>query len=511
MRYSEQSLPVGVVSAPLSTLDADVVVVPAFEGEVTGLAPVLDGAAGGRVSAAFESREFSGKPGTIFITPCSATDWRAARLMLVGAGNRIGFDTAQLRRTAVTAALASRDRRWRRVVFALPAVLPLADEAQAAAEGLTLAAHYSGIYKSDADAKPVTIEGLIALPEQMDPDACDAAGRAAARGYILAACSNLARALANEPANVMTPRAFAEIATQIAAESGLKADVLDEDRLSGLNMGLLLGVARGSVEPPRMVVLRYEPARPATPAVLGLVGKGVTFDTGGISIKPSDRMHLMKTDMSGGAAVVAAMKAIAALKPDVTVVGVVPLVENMPGGRAMRPGDVVRSAEGKTVEVLDTDAEGRLILADALWYARQLGATHLVDVATLTGAIGIALGRTTTGLFGSPDSWVALVGRTANRAGDRAWALPLFEDYREQLRSDIADLSNIGGRPAGSITAAMFLKEFTGGLPWAHLDIAWTAWAEEAQPWQPKGPTGVAVRTLAELACTFEEWPATPA
>jgi leucyl aminopeptidase len=396
-------------------------------------------------------------------------------------------------------------------VFLLPAVLALTDEAQSAAEGLTLAAHYAGIYKSDADAKPVTIEHLIALPESAPADDCPPAERSAARGYILAACSNLARSLANEPANVMTPRAFAEIAVTIAAESGLKADVLDEERLSGLNMGLLLGVARGSAEPPRMIVLRYEPARPATKAVLGLVGKGVTFDTGGISLKDPERMHLMKTDMSGGAAVLAAMKAIAALKPDIAVVGVVPLVENMPGGRAMRPGDVVRGAEGKTVEVLDTDAEGRLILADALWYARQLGATHLIDVATLTGAVGIALGRTTTGLFGSPDSWVSLVGRTANRAGDRAWAMPIFEDYREQLRSDIADLANIGGRPAGSITAALFLKEFTGGLPWAHLDIAWTAWADEAQPWQPKGPTGVAVRTLAELACTFEEWPSLPA
>jgi leucyl aminopeptidase len=510
MRYSEQSLPVGVVSAPLAALDADVVVVPAFEGEAAALA-ALDVAAGGRIGPAFESREFAGKPGTIFLTPCSAADWRATRFMLVGAGSRGGFDTAQLRRAAATAALASRERRWRRVAFSLPGVLPMTDEAQSAAEGLTLAAHYSGIYKTDEESRPVTIECLMALPDQTPAEMFSAAERAAARGYILAACSNLARSLANEPANVITPRTFAEIATQIAAESGLKADVLDEDRLSGLNMGLLLGVARGSAEPPRMVVLRYEPARPATKAVLGLVGKGVTFDTGGISIKPSDRMHLMKTDMSGGAAVIAAMKAVAALKPEVTVVGVVPLVENMPGGRAMRPGDVVRSAEGKTVEVLDTDAEGRLILADALWYARQLGATHLVDVATLTGAIGIALGRSTTGLFGGPDSWVALVGRTANRAGDRAWALPLFEDYREQLRSDIADLANIGGRPAGSITAALFLKEFTGGLPWAHLDIAWTAWAEEAQPWQPKGPTGVAVRTMAELACTFEEWPAPPA
>ena len=204
------------------------------------------------------------------------------------------------------------------------------------------------------------------------------------------------------------------------------------------------------------------------------------------------------------------MKAIAALKPDVAVVGVVPLVENMPGGRAMRPGDVVRSAEGKTVEVLDTDAEGRLILADALWYARQLGATHLVDVATLTGAIGIALGRTTTGLFGCPDGWVAQVGRTANRAGDRAWALPLFDDYREQLRSDIADLANIGGRPAGSITAALFLKEFTGGLPWAHLDIAWhrvgrggaavAAQGADRRCRPDAGGTGVRVRGLAGSA-----------
>ena len=511
MRYSEQSLPVAVVPGPLQALEADVVAVPAFEGEGAAAAGVLDGAAGGRVAAAIDSREFTGKLGTIFVTPCLAPGWRLQRIMLVGAGKRGGCDMTAVRRTAATALLASRERRWRRLVFSLPAVLPMADEAQAAAEGLTLAAHYTGIYKSDADARPTAVESLITLPEAASTEDAASAARAASRGYILAACSNLARSLANEPANVVTPRAFAEIAIQIAAESGLKVDVLDEERLSGLNMGLLLGVARGSAESPRLVVLRYEPARPASASVLGLVGKGVTFDTGGISLKDPERMHLMKTDMSGGAAVLAAMKAIAALKPAVAVAGVVPLVENMPGSRAMRPGDVVRGAEGKTVEVLDTDAEGRLILADALWYARQIGATHLVDVATLTGAVGIALGRTTTGLFGCPDSWVSLVGRTANRAGDRAWALPTFDDYREQLRSDIADLANVGGRPAGAITAALFLKEFTGGVPWAHLDIAWTAWADEAQPWQPKGPTGVAVRTLAELACTFEEWPARPA
>jgi leucyl aminopeptidase len=241
------------------------------------------------------------------------------------------------------------------------------------------------------------------------------------------------------------------------------------------------------------------------------VGKGVTFDTGGISIKTANRMHLMKTDMSGGAAVLGAMKAIAALKPDIPVIGVIPLAENMPDGRAARPGDVVRSAEGLTVEILDTDAEGRLLLGDALWYAAYLGATHLVDVATLTGACVVALGDSTTGLFGSPDWWAHCVHRVTERTGDRSWIMPLFEDYKEHLRSDIADLANVGGRSAGAITAAMFLKEFTSGLPWVHLDIAGTCWADEAQPYQSKGPTGVAVRTLAELALSAQDWQPRPA
>jgi leucyl aminopeptidase len=211
-------------------------------------------------------------------------------------------------------------------------------------------------------------------------------------------------------------------------------------------------------------------------------------------------MERMKDDMAGGAAVACAMRAIALLEAPMRVIGVVPATENMPGGRAIKPGDILRSAEGKTVEVINTDAEGRLILGDGLWYARRLGATHLVDVATLTGACVVALGKVTSGLFGAPDAWVEQVRRVANRAGDRVWPLPLFEDYRDQLKSDIADFTNTGGRPAGSITAAMFLQEFSGGLPWVHLDIAGTAWAEEAKPYLPKGASGVAVRTLASLA-----------
>jgi len=240
--------------------------------------------------------------------------------------------------------------------------------------------------------------------------------------------------------------------------------------------------------------------------VLGLVGKGITFDSGGISIKPADGMERMKDDMSGGAAVIAAMRAIAALGAPIRVLGIVPATENMPGGKALKPGDILTGANGTTVEVVNTDAEGRLVLGDALWYARELGATHLVDIATLTGACVVALGKITTGLFGAPTPWVELVRRVADRAGDRCWPLPLFDEYADQIRSDIGDLINSGGRPAGAVTAAMFLKNFAGAGPWAHLDIAGTAWAEDPRPFQPKGPTGVGVRTLAELAFSSGSW-----
>jgi leucyl aminopeptidase len=282
--------------------------------------------------------------------------------------------------------------------------------------------------------------------------------------------------------------------------------VLDETRIAELKMGLLLSIAQGSQEPPRVLVLRHEPAGAVSNVTLGLVGKGITFDTGGISIKPADNMDKMKDDMSGGAAVIAAMAAIARLNLPVRCLGVVPMTENMPGGRAIKPGDVVTSAEGKTVEILNTDAEGRLVLGDALWYARQLGATHLIDLATLTGACVVALGKTTSGLFGRPQVWVDRVLEATRRAGDRSWPMPIFDDYKEQLKSEIADFTNTGGRPGGAITGALFIKEFAGELPWVHLDIAGTAWAEEAKPYQPKGATGVGVRTLVELALGVPAW-----
>jgi leucyl aminopeptidase len=286
----------------------------------------------------------------------------------------------------------------------------------------------------------------------------------------------------------------------------LKVEVLDEPNIAALKMGMLLGVARGSQEPPRVVVLSHEPKKASKNVVLGLVGKGITFDTGGISIKPADNMDKMKDDMSGGAAVLCAMSAIARLKLPVRCIAVIPMTENMPGGRAVKPGDVLISAEGKTVEILNTDAEGRLVLGDGLWLARQRGATHLVDVATLTGACVVALGKTTSGLFGTPAAWVEDVRRASERAGDRSWPMPVFDDYKDQIKSEIADLSNTGGRPGGAITAALFIKEFAGDLPWVHMDIAGTAWAEEAKPYQPKGATGVGVRTLVELARDAAVW-----
>jgi leucyl aminopeptidase len=377
------------------------------------------------------------------------------------------------------------------------------DLAQAAAEGLTLSEFNGGSYKTVEPAPPPASAWTIAAPGST-PDVLSRVSDAVTRGRILGEASNLARDLANEPGNTLTPREFAKRAAAIASDAGVRVEILDENKIAELGMGLLLGVARGSSEPPRLIVFRYDPPGAPEKPVLGLVGKGITFDTGGISIKPAEGMERMKDDMSGGAAVACAMRAIAQLQAPMRVIGVVPTTENMPGGRAIKPGDILTSAAGKTVEVINTDAEGRLILGDGLWYARQLGATHLVDVATLTGAVVVALGKTTSGLFGAPDDWVERVRKVADRAGDRAWPLPLYDDYREQLKSEIADMMNTGGRPAGSITAAMFLKEFTDNLPWVHMDIAGTAWVDDAKPYLPKGPSGVAVRTLAELA--FEKF-----
>ncbi len=501
MLSAPASAPVVCTDRPFSAVDVELVLVPWFKDDTPASIDGLDGATGGEVSRALARGELDGALYDLFVTPCTDPAWHARRVALVGAGTRDACGTDVLRRVAVAAGLAARQRHAARAAFLVRGRGDARALAQAACEGLTLSEFYGGSYKTTEPAPPDTPAWTIVTSNDA---AAGAVREAVARGRVLGEASNLARGLANEPGNTLTPREFASRASAIASSGGASVEVLDEHRIESLGMGLLLGVARGSSEPPRLMVFRHDPpGAPQTP-VLGLVGKGITFDTGGISIKPAEGMERMKDDMAGGAAVACAMRAIGLLHAPMRVIGIVPATENMPGGRAVKPGDILKSAEGKTVEVINTDAEGRLILGDGLWYARQLGATHLVDVATLTGACVVALGKVTSGLFGTPEPWVEQVRRVALAAGDRVWPMPLFDDYRDQLTSEIADFTNTGGRPAGSITAAMFLKEFTGGLPWAHLDIAGTAWAEDSKPYLPKGPSGVAVRTLASLA--FEKF-----
>lgn len=478
----------------------DMLFVPVFqEDDRLDDLPGLDEASSGEIGRARAGGEFRGRPFEFFLTPSVSGGWKAKRFALVGAGLRSEADPERLRRLAASCAYTAQLRSVGSVGVVVRRGLDAALAARATADGLCLAEYDVASYKRPADRANRAADRIVIVAPEADGRSVAAAVR---QGRTIGEAANFARALANEPGNVLTPREFAERVASAATKAGLGVDVLDETRIRALGMGLLLGVAQGSAEPPRLVVLRHEPKGASAAPLLGLVGKGITFDTGGISIKPSEGMERMKDDMTGGASVAAAMCAIAALGGPHRVLAVIPMSENMPGGKAIRPGDVLTGASGKTVEIINTDAEGRLILGDALSYAQSLGATHLVDVATLTGACTIALGKTVSGLFGSSPAWVESVAAAAARAGDRVWPLPIDGDYRELLRSEIADMVNSAGRAAGAITAACFLREFVDDRPWAHLDIAGTAWQEERKPYQPKGPTGVAVRTLIELGLT---------
>jgi len=371
------------------------------------------------------------------------------------------------------------------------------DYGSAALEGAILGDYEPDRYKTGDDKKAADSFAVVAQPAP----GLEAAAR---RGQILGEAQNFTRSLVNEPGNRLTPAKMAEAARRMASEFHLECEVLETAQMQALGMGALLGVAQGSAEPPALIVVRYRPETPGGAAHLGLVGKGVTFDTGGISIKPADGMEKMKYDMAGGAAMLGAMRAIAQLRPPIAVTAFIPCVENMPGSRAQRPGDIVTAMSGKSIEVVNTDAEGRLILADALTYARRQGCTHLVDAATLTGAIVVALGHLNIGLFANDDGLRDRVLAAAKSEGERMWAMPLEDDYKEYLKSAFADLANVGGRWGGAITAAIFLKEFAEDTPWVHLDIAGTAWLDDSKPYLAKGPTGVPVRTLARLAMDWK-------
>ena len=377
---------------------------------------------------------------------------------------------------------------------------------QAIAEGTLL-----GLYRFDSYLSSNGEEGHAEFEElvivDQDSDRVDAIGTGVTNGQITAEGAILARNMVNEPANVMTPAHMAEMARRVADSEGLSFAVLEESEMREMGMGALLGVAQGSDQPPKLIVLGYkgDPDHPENN--LGLVGKGITFDTGGISLKQAGGMESMKGDMAGGASVIAAMQIIGRVKPKINVTGIIAATENMPSGSAQRPGDVVRVMNGKTIEVINTDAEGRLVLADALCYARNQGLTRLVDVATLTGAIVTTLGKACTGVMGNDQSLVDQVTAAGGDTGEKYWQLPMFDEYKDLIKSDVADMKNTGGRQAGSISAAFLLSEFVEGAAWVHLDIAGTSTAERTKGYQVKGATGVPARTLAQLACRLAEGP----
>jgi leucyl aminopeptidase len=463
------------------------VTVATNDGAVTAAA--ADIIAGGEVSGKLFEATLLHRPAKV----------KAKRLLLLGGGKTKNFTSSELRKLAGAAVRFLKPKGIRSLAFVAPEGVASEEAVKAIVEGAFVGDFDPDTYRSDRKDQAVDAVTVVARGDQARLQ------KPLEEARVVGESQNLTRELANEPSNRMTPTILAERARKMAQEVGLKCEVYGADKIKELKMGAFWGVAQGSDEPPALIVLRYEPANaPATP-VLGLVGKGITFDTGGISIKPADGMEKMKYDMAGGAAMIGAMRAIAQIKPKVKVISVICATENMPSGKAQKPGDVQIAMSGKSIEIINTDAEGRLVLADGLCYARQLGCTHLVDAATLTGAVVVALGYVNAGIFANDDKMYERFRRALERSGEKFWRLPLDEEYKESIRSGIADIINSGGRWGGAVTAAMFLKEFAEDTPWIHLDIAGTAWMEEQKPWIAKGPSGIAVRSLVEFAKGFAE------
>ncbi len=422
---------------------------------------------------------------------------KAKRLLLVGGGKVKNFSAAELRKVAGAAVRALKTRNLRSLAFVAPEQIGAEDAVKAIIEGAMVGDFDPDTYKSDRKDQAVQSLTVVASGDQAKLQ------QALDEARIIGESQNFTRQLVNEPSNRMTPSILAKRAQEMSKEVGLKCEVHGAEKIKELKMGAFWGVAQGSDEPPALIVMRYEPAGAPEKPVLGLVGKGITFDTGGISIKPADGMEKMKYDMAGGATMIGVMRAIALLKPKVKVIGIVCATENMPSGKAQKPGDIQTAMSGKTIEIINTDAEGRLVLADGLCYARQLGCTHLIDAATLTGAVVVALGYANAGVFANDDNMYQKFAKAISEAGEKMWRLPLGDEYLEAMRSSIADLQNTGGRWGGACTAAAFLKEFAEDTPWIHLDIAGTAWMEDNKPWIAKGPSGIAVRSLIEFTREF--------
>ena len=485
----------------LADADVQAVAIAVFQGEKADSEGLLelDRLSGGLIKSVLDGEEMKGKEGeTVFLHLPGGQEIKAQRLLLVGVGEKADY---QLGKVSQMAGTAARFLRARSVKSA--ALLPRADGgagdiASTAVEGAIIGLFEPDKYRT-IDKEKREIERLVVIVENANEDTLK---KAAERGRIIGEAVNYTRDLANEPGAYLTPTIMANRAIELAKDFGLSIDVLDEAQMEQEGMGSLLSVARGSEEPPKLIILKYSPADTKAAdgdGLLAFVGKGITFDSGGISLKPGENMELMKYDMTGGATVMGALRAIAQLKPPMPILGVVPCSENLPSGKATKPGDVVRAMTGKTIEIINTDAEGRLILADAIAYAKKLGATQVIDMATLTGAVSIALGDVNAAILGTDQGLIDEVITAGREVGEKFWQLPLDKEYSKQIKSDIADIKNVGGRKGGTITAAAFLKEFAEGLSWAHLDIAGTAWSDEAKPYRAKGPTGIAVRTLINI------------
>jgi leucyl aminopeptidase len=486
-----------------ATVRTGAIVVPVFTDAVLdGAAKAVDAALGGAVTDVLSSGEIKGKLAETSLLHAPSQPFR--RALVVGLGERSKFEPWMLARYVGTAVRTLGRKNVSEIAVALPP-RALGDElacASFAAEGALTGSFDVTLYQEKPE-KAIAVTTVTLLDGGLDAGAFE---RGVKRGTILGQSVNFARRLAATPANDMTPTHMANEATRIAGEVGLAIDVLDEERARKEGMGSFLSVAQGSAQPPKFIVLTYK-GDPSNKETLAIVGKGITFDSGGISIKPAERMEEMKYDMSGGAATIATMFAIGKLKPKINVIGIVPATENLPGGKATKPGDIVKAMNGKTIEVINTDAEGRLILADGLCYARKLGATKLVDCATLTGACVIALGHAASAVVTNDDEFVQTFLTAAKPSGERYWQMPAYEDYAVAMKSDIADLKNTGGRAAGTLTAAAFLKAFVDDTPWLHLDVAGTAYLDAESAWQAKGPTGTPVRALLSLTETLAGTP----
>ena len=482
-----------------ASVDALAVLVFKSEKPSSGLLKDLDKLAAGQIATVIKSGEFKGECcETVLLRLSPKGKSKASRLLLVGGGDKKDFNPSDIAIAAGAATRSLRKSNARAIAFTTRGQGDAAETAQHAAQGAVTSQFELDKYKTKDKNEKSVRKFVVHVEGAADADL----KLGLRRGQAIGESMNLTRDLANEPPNILTPTEMAKRAQEMASEVGLKCEVLDEARMRKMGMGSLLSVSAGSEEPAKLIVLRYTPEKStaAKGDLLALVGKGITFDTGGISIKPAEGMEAMKYDMSGGATVIGTMRAVALLKPSVPVLGVVAAVENMPDGKATRPSDVVTAMTGKTVEILNTDAEGRLILADAVAYAEQQGATRIVDMATLTGAVIIALGNHNTGIMGNDQGFVDEIISLGKEAGENFWQLPVGKEYSKQIKSDIADIKNIGPRgKAGTIMGAVFIQEFVDKAKWAHLDIAGTAWEDSVRPHQAKGPTGVALRTLIKL------------